>query len=129
MAFLTLSDLELETFLELLSIGLEAAEDVSHLANALLVFSLDDLLNGIHLKRLRYHGPGEEDDDEEILNITCGIFPLFQSNSPYLHGLCEEPLGALRQPRHRVVDGGVLAELAEEMPHHSRLQVLAGGRL
>ena len=44
MAFLTLSDLDLETFLELLSIGLEAAEDISHLANALLVFSLDDLL-------------------------------------------------------------------------------------
>ena len=83
MAFLTLSDLELETFLELLSIGLEAAEDVSHLANALLVFSLDDLLNGIHLKRLRYHGPGEKDVDDEILNITCSIFPLLRSNSPY----------------------------------------------
>ena len=68
------------TFQELLSIGLEAAEDVPHLANALLVFSLDDLLNGIHLKRLRYHGPGEEDvveDDDDVLNITCGICPLF----------------------------------------------------
>ena len=57
MAFLTLTDLE--TFQELLSIGLELAEDVSHLANALVAFSLDYLLNGIRPKRLRYHRPGE----------------------------------------------------------------------
>lgn len=49
--------IDLDTFWELLSIGLEVAEDVSHFANALVAFSLDDLLDGIHPKGLRYHGP------------------------------------------------------------------------
>ena len=49
--------IDLETFGELHSIGLEVAEDVSHFANALVAFSLDDLLDGIHAKGLRYHGP------------------------------------------------------------------------
>ena len=46
-------------------------------------------------------------------------------NLPYFHGFCEQALRPLRQPRHRVVDGRILAELAEEVPHHRRLQVVA----
>ena len=49
------------------------------------------------------------------------------ANSPYLYGLGEEPLRALRQPRHRVVDGRVLAELSVELPHHRRLEIVASG--
>ena len=120
MAFLTLNDLEL------LSIGLEVAEDVSHFANALVAFSLDDVLNGIRLKRLRYHGPAGE-GRSSYDKTTFGLYPFcMPAHSPYLYGLCQEPLRALRQPRYCVVDGRVLAELAEKMPHHRRLQVLAG---
>ena len=71
MAFLTLYDLEL------LSIGLEVAEDVSHFANALVAFSLDDVLNGIRLKRLRYHGPAGEGRSSYVENH---FWPL-----PFLH--------------------------------------------
>ena len=57
------------------------------------------------------------------MSTILSVFSVF--NSPYLDGLGEEPLRALGQPRHRVVDGRILAELAEEVPHHRRLQVVA----